>query len=37
MHAKSLIIVTLSGLLLASCGKETEIPKKRLSFTLSET
>lgn len=37
MHKKSLIAVTLAAVVLASCGKETEAPKKRLSFALAET
>lgn len=37
MHKKSLIAVTLVAVVLASCGKEAEAPKKRLSFALAET
>lgn len=37
MNKKPLIAVTLAAIVLASCGKEAEAPKKRLSFALAET
>lgn len=37
MNAKSLLVLSLSAILLASCGKEAEAPKKHLSFALAET
>ena len=37
MLKKSLIAATLAALVLASCGKESEAPKKRLSFAVAET
>ncbi len=37
MNKKSLIALTLAAIVLASCGKEAEAPKKRLSFAVAET
>lgn len=37
MNAKPLIAAALAAIALASCAKENEAPKKRLSFATAET
>ncbi len=37
MHKKSLLAVTFTALMLASCGTEPETPKKHVSFSLAQT
>ena len=37
MNAKSILALSLAAIALASCGKEPEAPKKRLSFAVAET